>query len=90
MKGTGVHEIDIVKNDLDNRYSMIINLLETEYVSAELIREATSLKSDIEDFRYKLGWDRGTEFIEMKFGWNLIFGEMNINLEKIINQGKSV
>jgi len=80
IKDCGIKELDSIKNEI------ILEFYEwrKQYISAEnnefLAQKSKELEIKLLDFRMKMAYKKGTEFIEGYFGWTEVFDQMKSQL----------
>lgn len=88
MKKSGVDHIDKELLALKSNFQSIVRSFELLSKRSSINEEAKKLKTAINDFRYKLGYNRGTEHYETKYGWTSEFENMFNKLDKVIDSTK--
>ena len=73
------------RSEIDDELKTLINSFH-EQTTDTSIEELLSLKKRINNFRMKLAYHKGTEFLEGNFGWTEKFEEMNNSIEHKLNK----
>ncbi len=68
MKKRGVDHIDKELSRLKSNFQSIVKSFELLSNRGSINKEAKKLKTALNDFRYKLGYNRGMEHYEKKYG----------------------
>lgn len=84
LSDTGREELDIWKNRIIEKYTNWCLKINSSIINSELNNEGKEIQKDLLSFRHRMGYDKGAEFIESKFGWTKYFDEINdqINIIK--------
>ncbi len=88
MKESGIDHIDEELSKLKSSFQSIIKSFELLNEKSNISEEAKNLKRALNDFRYKLAYNRGTEHYETKYGWTNEFENMCNKLDTVIDSTK--
>lgn len=83
LKDTGREELDTWKNQIIERYTNWCLKINSSIIDSKLNNEGIEIQKDLLSFRYRMGYDKGAEFIESEYGWTKYFDEINSHINII-------